>query len=245
MTVQFDKPMPASTKIVKYSDVIYKNRSVPAERTHVPATAIHRRQNVHRERSNSASTLQLISDYRSLYRGRRRWARPRRRARPRRCSGSSAWGWSWHRSRSGLRSRSGSWRRSCCCCCCCCCCRRRRLSNCWSRRGCSSRQLKSIDFVISSNVDTPTSHNASSAVRVRARHQFVGAATGIHNRPSISVITVQPLVARADTIHCPYHPDNHVISAVRGGHKRRAATVPGPVYTPFMDDGWWIACCNA
>jgi hypothetical protein len=30
---------------------------VPAERTHVPATAIHRRQ------------LQLISDYRSLYRG--------------------------------------------------------------------------------------------------------------------------------------------------------------------------------
>ena len=148
--------------------------------------------------------LQLISDYRSLYRGRRRWARPRRRARPRRCSGSSAWAWSWRRTRSGLRSRSGSWCRSCCCCCCCCWCRRRRVSRCWSRRGrecsrscrrwcwsrcrCSSRQLKSIDFVISSNVDTPTSHNANSAVGVCARHQFVRAATGIHNRASISVV---------------------------------------------------------
>jgi hypothetical protein len=45
MTVQFDKPMLPSTKIVKYSDAIYKNRS---------NTLWMLRQNVHRERSTSA-----------------------------------------------------------------------------------------------------------------------------------------------------------------------------------------------
>ena len=56
--------------------------------------------------------------------------------------------------------------------------------------GVSSRQLKSIDFVISSNVDAPAGNDAGSAVRVRARHQFVRAATGINNSTSISVVTV-------------------------------------------------------
>jgi len=48
MTVPCDKPMLPSTKIVKYSDAIYKNRS---------NTLWMLRQNVHRGRSASDSTI--------------------------------------------------------------------------------------------------------------------------------------------------------------------------------------------
>ena len=56
--------------------------------------------------------------------------------------------------------------------------------------GVSSRQLESIDFVIGSNVDAPTGNNAGSAVRVRPRHQFIRATTGINNSTSIAIVTV-------------------------------------------------------
>ena len=65
-----------------------------------------------------------------------------------------------------------------------------------------------------------------------ASHQFVRAATAVNSRTSNSVITVQPLVARVATILRANHPDNHVIGAICGGDKRRAAIAVAPVHTP-------------
>ena len=42
-----------------------------------------------------------------------------------------------------------------------------------------------------------------------------------------------------------YHPDNHVIGAIRRRDKRRTASEPpAPVQTPSKDEGRWIGCSN-
>jgi hypothetical protein len=75
---------------------------------------------------------------------------------------------------------------------------------------------------------------------VRPRHQFVRAAAGINNNTTISVVTVQALVATG-----AYSPHDHVISPVRGGHKRRTASVQVHILPHREDDGRWIGCTNA
>jgi len=91
-----------------------------------------------------------------------RATRLRRRSRTR----VRTWARPWRHPRSGSGRERWRWR---CCWCrarwhCCCCCRRWCRSSCRCWRWRSSRQLKSIDFVVSSNVDAPAGNNAGSAV---------------------------------------------------------------------------------
>ena len=54
--------------------------------------------------------------------------------------------------------------------------------------GRDSRQAESIYLIVRGNVDPATRNNAGSAVRARARHQFIGAAPGIDNSSCIPVV---------------------------------------------------------
>src|SRR4029077_19643894 len=88
-----------------------------------------------------------------------------------------------------------------------------------------------------------TGNDPSGTVGVRPRYQFVHTATGINNSSSGSIVTVQPLIARAVMVLRAYDPDNHIIGAVRRRDKRRPTSVRS--HTPFTDNSWRIGCCNA
>ena len=82
------------------------------------------------------------------------------------------------------------------------------------------RQLKSIDFIVRSDIDAPAGSNADSAVGVRARHRLVRIATGINNihqyRRRNHVIAGRPNPSDRRTDY----PDDHVINPVRGADER-------------------------
>lgn len=56
---------------------------------------------------------------------------------------------------------------------------------------------------------------------------------------------MQPLVAVYAMILRANYPDDHVISAICRGDKRRAATAIAPAHTPTAGDGGWIGRSNA
>ena len=96
--------------------------------------------------------------------------------------------------------------------------------------------MKSINFIIPGDIDAAASRNASAAIEVRSRHQCVRAAPIVNNYTGISTITVQPLIALRGMILGANYPDDHVITAIGRGDKRRTATATCPGHTPTAGD---------
>jgi hypothetical protein len=95
--------------------------------------------------------------------------------------------------------------------------------------------MESIHLIIPGNIDAAPSRDTSGAVVMGAGHLFVRATAAVHNCAGLSVITVQPLVARVAASLGANHPYNHVIIPIRRGDKRRAATVSA--HAPPVGDG--------
>src|SRR6266567_761337 len=72
---------------------------------------------------------------------------------------------------------------------------------------------------------------------MRACHNLVGTAAAVNNCTSVPIITMQSLVPIYTMLFRANYPYNHVTGAIRGSHKRRAATAITPCNAPIGDDG--------
>jgi hypothetical protein len=109
----------------------------------------------------------------------------------------------------------------------------------WCRPGRFSGHSKCIDLIVVGEVNASVDSNAG-IESARAGRQFVLAAAGINNIASVSIETVQSLIAAHVRTK---HLDNHVIGAISRGCEGRSSA--GLAYAPSTDDAGWISCGNA
>ena len=78
-----------------------------------------------------------------------------------------------------------------------------------------------------------------------SRHQFIRAAPIVNNRTSVSIVTVQSLIARVTVVLGANYPDNHVVGSVRRSNKWRAAPPVLPCGCPAVPNRGRVSSSNA